>query len=258
MPTVIEMRLKATWAVRPATRQLHGLACALFEGERAGHFGQEKPFTVWPLRPVRGGTAGEWAWRAAWLPDGPPPADAGAADLLRVGHVSCVVTESVQRRVTHATLAAGPAAGSVTVAFGSPTYFSQNGTDVVLPDPRLIAGSWRRRWNASLPEADPLAIGEEQWRQTHRSLHLAAFDLRTERCDSGHDRERAGFVGTVTLRLARDAPVAARKVLGTLARFADYCGTGAQTTHGFGATAISPAASPIPPAAPPPDGSGDG
>jgi hypothetical protein len=31
MPTLIEMRLKATWTVRPDTRKLHGLACALFE-----------------------------------------------------------------------------------------------------------------------------------------------------------------------------------------------------------------------------------
>jgi hypothetical protein len=241
MPTLIEMRLKATWAVREDTRQLHGLACALFETEPAGHSGQEKAFSVWPLRPVPGGSVDEWLWRAAWLPDGPVPAAVVTADLLRVGHVSCAVTESIQRKVTHAQLAVGPAVSEVAVSFGSPVFFSQNGTDVILPDPRLIAGSWRRRWNSSLPsEQDPLAISENLWRDTHRALRQAAFDLRTERRDTGHGRTRMGFIGSAVLRLDRNAPAAARNVLGTLGRFAGYCGTGAQTTHGFGATTTSP------------------
>jgi CRISPR/Cas system endoribonuclease Cas6 (RAMP superfamily) len=37
-----------------------------------------------------------------------------------------------------------------------------------------------------------------------------------------------------------NAPVAARKILGTLARFAEYSGTGAQVTHGFGAITLTP------------------
>lgn len=240
MPTLIEMRLKAAWSVREDTRQLHGLACALFEGGESGHSGQEKAFSVWPLRAMPGGSAEEWLWRAAWLPDGPVPSATAAADVLRVGHVSCAVTESILRRVTHGQLAGGSPVNEVAVSFGSPTYFSQNGTDLVLPDPRLIVGSWRRRWNSSLPSPeDPLAIGDEQWRVTHRALELAAFDLRTERRDSGHGRDRAGFTGSATLRLGRDAPAAARAILGTLARLAGYCGTGAQTTHGFGATVVS-------------------
>jgi CRISPR-associated endoribonuclease Cas6 len=247
MPTVIETQLKASWPVRPDTSHLHGLACALFEAEHGDHFGQDKPFAVWPLQPAAESAAGEWTWRAAWLPDDPPPARAVIANVLRVGHVSCVVTESIQRRVTHARLAAGPALNEVAVTFGSPAYFSQNGADIVLPDPRLIAGSWRRRWNSSLPDGDPLVIGDEAWRETHRAFVLAAFDLRTEVRDSGDGRDRAGFTGSATLRLASSAPATARKILGTLARFAEYCGTGAQTTHGFGATMLSRA-----------PGSGDG
>ena len=72
----------------------------------------------------------------------------------------------------------------------------------------------------------------------HRLLSLAAFDLRTGRRDTGHGRDRAGFTGTATLRLPGTAPAAARQIFGTLARFAAYCGTGAQTTHGFGATTV--------------------
>jgi CRISPR/Cas system endoribonuclease Cas6 (RAMP superfamily) len=180
MPTLIEMRLKATWTVSPDTRQLHGLACALFEAGDTEHARQDKQF------------------------------------------------------------AAGPPLSAVTAGFASPTYFSQNGLDCVVPDPRLIAGSWRRRWNASLPDGDSLTVGDDAWRATIPVLGLAAFDLKTQTRDSGHGRDRAGFTGSATLRLAKGVPAAARQVLGTLARFAEYCGTGAQTTHGFGATFLLP------------------
>jgi CRISPR-associated endoribonuclease Cas6 len=239
MPTLIEMRLKAHWTVRPDTRQLHGLACALFEDNSTDHTGQHKPFTVSPLQPIPGGPQGEWRWRAAWLPDTAPPHDAFTADTIRVGHVSCTVVESTQRRVAHAAVASGPPTAEVTVMFTSPTYFSQNGTDTVQPDPRLIVGSWRRRWNSSLPDAHPLAIGDEEWAETHRLLALTKFNLRTEQRDTGHGRDREGFTGTATLRLARDTPSPARKILGALSRFAEYCGTGAQVTHGFGATTLT-------------------
>lgn len=238
MPVMIELKLKASWSLRPGPRQLHGLACALFESEDAAHLGQDKPFTVWPLSPAPSAADSEWTWRAAWLPDTPVPAAAVTTDLLRVGHVSCVVLESRQRRVTRAALASGAAVQRVTVSFASPTYFSHNDADTALPDPRLIVGSWRRRWNCSLPAGDPLVISDDLWRDAHRLVHLAAFDLRTEESDTGHGRTRAGFVGTATLRLARGAPRSARTVLGTLSRFAEYCGTGAQTTHGFGATTL--------------------
>jgi hypothetical protein len=241
MPTLIEMRVKATWTIRPDTRQLHGLACALFEADGAEHLGQDKQFAVWPLISAPAGAEGEWKVRAAWLPDEPPPAAASRADELRVGHVRCLVIESIQRRVTHAALVAGPALPAVTVRFTSPVFFSQNSIDVLVPDPRLIAGSWRRRWNTSLPDGDQLAVTDDVWQVMHRALALATFDLRTERRDSGHGRDRPGFTGIATLRLARSAPAAARQVLGALARFAEYCGTGAQTTHGFGATTLLPA-----------------
>ena len=240
MPTLIEMRLKATWTVSPDTRQLHGLACALFEAGDTEHARQDKQFAVWPLRPVTDSSPEEWDLRVAWLPDGPVPDAARMADQLRVGHSRCLVAESTQRRVTHASLAAGPALSSVTVGFASPTYYSQNGLDCVVPDPRLIAGSWRRRWNASLPDGDPLTVGDDTWRTIIPVLGLAAFDLKTQTRDSGHGRDRAGFTGSATLRLAKDVPAAARQVVGTLARFAEYCGTGAQTTHGFGATSLLP------------------
>jgi hypothetical protein len=239
MPTMIELRLKASWPVQPDTRQLHGLACALFEGDESDHLGHDKPFTVWPLRPASAESAHEWEWRAAWLAAGPPPASVIAPEQLRLGHITCTVTEAAHRSVSHAQLAAGPSFQSASVVFGSPTYFAQNGTDVIIPDPRLIVGSWRRRWNSSIPDGSVLAIDDDAWRDTHRALSLATFELRTERRDSGRGHDRAGFTGAATLRLARQAPAGVREMFATLARFAEFSGTGAQTTHGFGATTVT-------------------
>lgn len=239
MPIMMELRLKTGWPASPGTRQVHGLACALFEGDGAAHSGNGKPFAVWPVSPAPPGSAHDWEWRAAWLPGTQPPAGVLDASSLRLGHVTWAVSEAVHRRASHAELASGPPLASAVAAFRSPAYFSQNGEDVIVPDPRLIAGSWRRRWNASLPDGHALAIGDDAWRELHRALRLTAFDLRSELLDGGHGHDRAGFTGSATLRLARDAPHAARAAFGALARFAEFCGTGAQTTHGFGATTVS-------------------
>jgi CRISPR-associated endoribonuclease Cas6 len=238
MPVIVELRLKAPRPVRPDTRQLHGLACALFEGLDAAHLSQDKPFAMWPLSPAPGTAGQEWRLHAAWLPDGQPPASVAGPEALRLGAVTCAITETVQRAATHAQLAAGTPCGTARLTFRSPTYFSQNGTDTVLPDPRLIVGSWRRRWNASLPEGHALAVTDDAWPEIHRAARLASFALRTEAMDSGRAQARKGFTGTATIQLAGTASTIARCAFGTLARFAEFCGTGAQTTHGFGATSV--------------------
>jgi CRISPR/Cas system endoribonuclease Cas6 (RAMP superfamily) len=70
----------------------------------------------------------------------------------------------------------------------------------------------------------------------HRALAISEFDLHTEARDTGRSRSQTGIVGSLTLRLTGSVPPKAPGVLGTLARFAEFCGTGAQTTHGYGAT----------------------
>jgi hypothetical protein len=236
MPAVIELSLKAERPVRADTRQLHGLACALFEGEAAAHLGQEKPFTVWPLFHGSQDSDLEWTLRAAWLPDGPPPASVVACHMLRLGSVACAVTESVRRSVTHAQLVATPPVLAARLLFRSPVYFSQNGSVSLSPDPRLILGSCRRRWNASVAGTEVMVVSEEVFREVHRATRLTAFELRTESMDSGRGHQRAGFTGAASLQLDATAPAEARSVFSTLVRFAGFCGTGAQTTHGFGAT----------------------
>ena len=242
MPTLILLRLQANWTARPNARTLHGLATSLFEGqavpEDGGYGAPDKPWAVAPM--AQGATDDEWLWRATWLPDGTPPTSALAADTIRVGRTSCFVLESSRRRFPHATLADGPRLSEVTLEFTSPTYFPGDEADLLVPDPRLIMDSWQRRWNATLqPDDDDLLIDDATWRETRRFLSLADFDLRTVERDAGYGRPgESGFTGTATLCLTRSAPGTAWAALGALSRFAEYCGTGAQTTHGFGATRI--------------------
>jgi hypothetical protein len=236
MPAIVELRLQPSRPFDPTTRQLHGLACALFEGAYSpDHSGHDKQFAIWPLSPAGGG----WLLRAAWLADGLPQTVLAACGQLRLGPVTCTVTDLALRPVAHADLASGPPADRVRAEFCSLVYFSQNGARVVLPDPRLIVGSWRRRWNASLPEGDDLMIDDEGWRGRPDPVTITAFDLRTQARDTGHGRRQPGFTGTATLQLDKDASAAVRQQFGALARFAEFSGTGAQTTHGFGATRVT-------------------
>jgi len=232
MPVIVELRLRGDrTGYVPTTVQLHGLACALFEGEHSpDHDGQEKPFSIWPLTPAPDG----WLLRAAWLLAGFPQSVLAACGQLRIGPVTCAVTDLALHPVSFADLAGGPPCGGARLDFHSPAYFSQNGSRVVSPDPRLIVGSWRRRWNACADAA--MAISDEQWRVISRSVRLSEFDLRTQRRDTGYGRDQQGFTGSATLRVDRNAPSEARAQFIALARFADFSGTGAQTTHGFGAT----------------------
>ncbi|MBO0803842.1 MAG: CRISPR system precrRNA processing endoribonuclease RAMP protein Cas6 [Nocardiopsaceae bacterium] len=237
MPVIIELRLRAPgrdYVPKPA--QLHGLACSLFEGvSYDGHAGQEKPFSVWPLVSVEDG----WLLRAAWLGAGIPRAALAACGELRVGPVFCTVSDVALRPVSFGDLASSPACEGARLEFRSPAYFSSNGERLVAPDPRLIVGSWRRRWNASVGAVGDLAMGDEGWLCLYRALRLAEFDLRTVKQDSGYGRSQPGFTGKATLRFARGTSAEARSRFGTLARFAEFCGTGAQTTHGFGATTVT-------------------
>jgi CRISPR-associated endoribonuclease Cas6 len=235
MPAIVELRLRADRAgYVPTTIQLHGLACAMFEGEySANHDGQEKPFSIWPLAPAPDG----WLLRGAWVAAGFPQSLLTACGQLRIGPVTCTVTDLALHPASFADLAGGPPCGGARLGFRSPTYFSQNGSRVVTPDPRLIAGSWRRRWNAY---TDPgLSIDDDQWRAINQAIRLSEFELHTQRRDTGHNREQPGFVGTATLRVDESASPEARAQFTALARFAGFSGTGAQTTHGFGATCVT-------------------
>lgn len=237
VPVIVELRLRASRMTRipyvPTTVQVHGLACALFEGVGfAGHEDQEKPFSIWPLTPLPDG----WHLRAAWLAPGFSQQVLASCGRLRVGPIFCTVTDLALHPESFTDIASGDACDGVRLSFRSPTYFSSNGTRVE-PDPRLIIGSWQRRWNTYAD--DGLEIPDEDLRMITRSTRLTEFDLRTQPHDTGYGRTRHGFTGTAILRLDKSASGETRAQFTALSRFAEFSGTGAQTTHAFGATATT-------------------
>ena len=141
MPAIIELRLRPATPMprgfEPTTRQLHGLACTLFEGTGADHADQEKAWTVWP---VRSGHDGSWLFRGAWLRAGFPQNVLASCGTVQLGPAECAVTDIAFRPMTHDELADVPPVDGARLTFLSPAYFSQSGQHIAEPDVRLIAG----------------------------------------------------------------------------------------------------------------------
>jgi hypothetical protein len=120
--------------------------------------------------------------------------------------VQCTVTDVAFREATHDEFTDMPLSDGIWLELLSPDYFSQNGASVTEPGPRLIAGSWRRRWNASLPRGSGLTVDDMLWRDTRLALHVTGSGFRTEVRDTGYRssagcRQQAGLAGAATLRL---------------------------------------------------------
>ena len=107
---------------------------------------------------------------------------------------------------------------------------------------RLRSGTWGGNW--AVTAAIPLCQHDHPF--LRRALRdgidivlLDDFDLRTDRRDNGYGRTQVGMTGWLTLRVTGKVMPVVPRTMGTLTRFAEFCGTGAQTTHGFGATTVA-------------------
>lgn len=234
VPTALELVLASERPVHETADRLHGLACALLEGEGADHTAGAKPFTVWPLRstaPGRSGLPAQLLLRLNWLPDTPVPANHQRRPELRLGGTTLQILRRHERAVPYAALAAAPASSRVVLRFHTATYFSRNGRDFPLPDPILVFQSLARRWNAHCPE--PLRIEAELTDRLLSELVVSAAQVETTAHAAAHRQERVGFVGQVEFALLRGTGDT-RATLAALAASAPYLGVGAQTTRGFG------------------------
>jgi CRISPR-associated endoribonuclease Cas6 len=232
---VLVFRLRSEEGCAIDARKLHGLACNLFEGN-GGHRSQVKPFAVWPLSREAKDRDETMTLRCTWLRDSALPFDPAALSTVRLGARMCSVVGYECHEESFDSLAKRPAVADAVLTFLSPVFFAANGRRSILPDPRLILGGYRRRWNEALPPDSPYWIEDELWMATHRATELHSYDLRTVKRDGGHGHEVSGFVGMVRLRVLSDE---VKETFGRLVRFASYCGTGARTTYGFGATTVT-------------------
>jgi CRISPR-associated endoribonuclease Cas6 len=236
----MEVTLLAEPSLRPTPHQLHGLACSLLEGPDADHTGQNKPWTVWPLRAARPSTVHSpvperksLVLRMTWLPDNDLPAVARTLpDQVRLGSRFATVTGARTRQTTFDELADAAPARRAELTFHRPTYFSRSGRNLPLPDPVLVVASLTRRWNEFCPVA--LAVPEADAARLRRSVMLADVAGHTERVDRDPTVTRSGFVGEATLTLPRSCPDRVAQWLAALGTAAEHLGVGAGTTSGFG------------------------
>jgi CRISPR-associated endoribonuclease Cas6 len=129
------------------------------------------------------------------------------------------------------------------VCFATPTAFKSGDADLPLPIPRLCFQSWLNSWDEHAPcpfFADKgerkrfldevvegqMSVDFSQLRIAHQGFYF----------DSHRTRER-GFTGVCrfSVKPARTVPQH-RHILGTLARYSFYAGTGRKTTMGMGVT----------------------
>ena len=129
------------------------------------------------------------------------------------------------------------------VRFATPTAFRAGDADLPLPHPRLCFQSWLHSWDEHAPcpfftdRAERRGFLEEvvegsvsiKFSQIHSAVQEFYFD--------GHRTREQGFTGTCrfSVKPAKTAPHH-RKVLGVLARYSFYAGTGRKTTMGMGVT----------------------
>lgn len=129
---------------------------------------------------------------------------------------------------------------AVRVRFDSPTFFSLGRRAGhqhygLLPIPELVVTSWFKTWERAGGQVndsvDATALRESL---TLREVH----DLHTQ-VVRGEKTALTGFTGSATYAWI-GADAWGGRLLAALAVFAQYCGTGAKTGHGFGRTSLAP------------------
>ncbi len=148
---------------------------------------------------------------------------------------------AIEREVSWPELAGGPAATVFPVRLLSPTRTTEpGGAPRALPAPTAESyfASWLAQWNRWAP--DPaLAIDKAMLAVVKEHVQVATCGVRTVtvRLFGGYF---TGYVGELTFEAGRRLPGEARQRLATLARFANYCGTGKATSGGMGQTECRP------------------
>ncbi|CAL9381139.1 CRISPR system precrRNA processing endoribonuclease RAMP protein Cas6 [Streptomyces cellulosae] len=239
MPTRWTLRLHSDPTPRYATpQQLHGLACALFEGAGADHTGQSKSFTTSPLLAGGQPSARFAELCLGWLDDTRVPAvEALTGRNIRLGAQLLTVHDVRREAAPYQALLAAPAdSNRIEMTFVTPTHFNRSDRYIPLPDPELVYQSLLRRWNRFAPEPIAESLAEE----LISAVVLAEHDVASCSVDLGPGR-RIGFTGRSVFTLLNRAGDQAHRIFTALSRFASVAGVGAQTTHGQGYVRITPA-----------------
>lgn len=206
---------------------------------------QPKPIAIGPLQPFDG-RDGMWAVEVSALADDLiEPLMAGLPSVgasVRLGRTGYLVRDVgiVETRGFEEMAEATNPQPVIRLRIITPTAHHAAGAvrrSIVVPDPRLYIGSWLGRWNLFADAPYDLELLEA----VADSVVVSAFAGRTraERLDGR--RIFIGFVGSVEFRVLDCGrpiePIAA--AVWSLARFAEFSGTGVETMRGMGQTRIA-------------------
>jgi CRISPR-associated endoribonuclease Cas6 len=129
------------------------------------------------------------------------------------------------------------------MSFATPTAFKSGDADLPLPIPRLCFQSWLNSWDEHAPCPFFSDKGERKRfleEEVEGQLSVDFSQLRMadqEFYFDGHRTRERGFTGACrfAVKAAKTVPQH-RHILGTLARYSFYAGTGRKTTMGMGVT----------------------
>jgi CRISPR-associated endoribonuclease Cas6 len=129
------------------------------------------------------------------------------------------------------------------IDFTTPTTFKSGDADLPLPIPRLCFQSWLNSWDEHVPS--PFFTDRPERKRfleevVEGQVSVDVSQLRTGEqmfYFDGHRTRERGFTGVCrfSVKPAKTVPPH-RKILGTLARYSFYAGTGRKTTMGMGMT----------------------
>lgn len=244
MPQLVTFKLRTRGTPSGMLGHVHGLACRLLESPDADHRANDRPFAVWPLLRAEESRDDKLLLRVAWLDDERQPA--GDSTSLHLGGSPIRLAGSDVLTMPYAALALGGPLRSAFFEWHSATYFSRNDRDLPLPDPVVAVRGWARRWNLFQPPSSPVVMDTVLVSEVLSAVIVTDPCIRPDALQYGVNKQTSkplvqhGFKGTARFALGSRAGGAAAEAFGTLARFAEYSGTGAQTTYGFGATTCDP------------------
>ena len=231
VPAVFDLELSVPAGTQVYPARLHGAACAMLEDGSVAHTAQHKPFSVSPLFED---SSGRTQWRVGWLATAEPP---HIPEAIALGPARCAVRRTEPQLVSFAELLTGRPLRHVELCFISPTFFARKGRDLPLPDPVLVMRSLASRWDAHAPSE--LALPTKELSALLDSVYLDEVTIESCRAQVSRTMWQTGFVGAVRLALTRAGDDVTAQMFTALARFAEFAGVGAQTTHGFGAVRLA-------------------
>lgn len=243
----MEFQILRAGGARP--RHLRALVTSLLESpeDDGAHHSNVKPFTVEPPVPTESG----FALLVTTLDDATAATlerEARRVQLtgqrLRLGDLEARLAPDpvveVARRSYRQLREDAPSSPTVRVELRTPTVFRSGKHDQVpFPLPSQVFGHYRSRWNDFAPKELACDLAFDRL-----GLRVAGFEGHGEPFVDGHRRGNQivdvsflGFVGLVVFEaVGPTARPPALRWLHTLASLADFCGTGANTTIGMGAS----------------------